>query len=287
LPLRMKDLMEAGGLELLGEPAPSDLDALILSPHLHRLDSLRGARPQVPSRNLVFALSSGEVQELCHSPQLSERLHCHSPSVIVVFGGGPQADELRRRWVGRGLVLLGTDEPQVAIEQVMGRTLFTRVDTQVSVHGVMVLLWGFGVLILGPSGSGKTDAALEFIRRGHALVADDSVALFCPKPGTVWGRPLAAGPQRMAVYGLGLIEVASFYGARAVAATGPIGLAAGLLEPGPMEYVNPLETRGEFLHLMGVAIPYLPLSAERRANLVNLVELAVQVRGGREAADRA
>jgi HPr kinase/phosphorylase len=151
----------------------------------------------------------------------------------------------------------------------------------------MVLLWGFGVLILGPSGSGKTDAILEFIRRGHALVADDAVALFCPEPDTVWGRPLAAGPHHMAVYGLGLIEVGSLYGPRAVAAEGPIGLAVGLLEPDTPGYVNPLETRREVVHLMGVAIPYLPLSRERRPNLVNLVELAVRVQEGSEMAYRA
>jgi serine kinase of HPr protein (carbohydrate metabolism regulator) len=284
LPLQMKDLMEAGGLRLLSEPTPGDLDALILSPHLHRLDSLRGARHQVPSRNLVFALSPGEVQEICNSPELRERLLRHSPSAIVAFGGPSDAGHLKERSGGRGLVLLGTGQPQVTVERALGQTLFARVDTQVSLHGVMVLLWGLGVLILGPSGSGKTDATLEFLRRGHALVADDAVALFCPEPGTIWGRPLAAGPHHMAVYGLGLIEVASLYGARAVAAEGPIGLAVGLLEPGTMEYANPLETRGEFVHLMGVAIPYLPLSQVRSPNLVNLVELAVRVQKEREMA---
>ncbi|HYA03113.1 MAG TPA: hypothetical protein VEI04_08350 [Syntrophobacteria bacterium] len=287
MPLYMKDLMEAGDLDLLSEPAPGALDDLILSPHLHRLDSLRGARHQVPSRNLVFALSPGEVQELCDFPELRERLLRHSPSAIVVFGGPSKTDDLRERCLGLGLVLLGTGQPQVAVEPVLGQTLFARVDTQVSLHGVMVLVRGFGVLLLGPSGSGKTDATLEFIRRGHALVADDAVALFCPEPGTVWGRPLAAGPHHMAVYGLGLIEVASLYGARAVAAEGPIGLAVDLLEPGATQYANPLETRGEVVHLMGVAIPYLPLSQVRSPNLVNLVELAVRVRKGSEIADRA
>jgi serine kinase of HPr protein (carbohydrate metabolism regulator) len=283
----MKDLMEAGGLELLSEPAPGDLDALIFSPHLHRLDSLRGARHQVPSRNLVFALSAGEVQELCDSSELRERLLRHSPSAIVAFGSPSKAGELRKRCVGPGLVFLGTGKPQVTVEGALGQTLFARVDSKVSLHGVMVLLGGFGVLILGSSGSGKTDATLEFIRRGHALVADDAVALFCPEPGRVWGKPLAAGPHHMAVYGLGLVEVASVYGDRAIAAEGPIGLAVGLIEPGVTEYANPVETPGEVVYLMGVAVPYLPLSQVRRANLVNLVELAVRVRKGSETAARA
>jgi HPr kinase/phosphorylase len=141
----------------------------------------------------------------------------------------------------------------------------------------MVLLWGLGVLILGASGSGKTDAALEFIHRGHALVADDAVALFCPKPGTVWGRALAAGPHRMAVYGLGLVDVASVYGAEAVAAAGPIRLVVDLPERVAGGYQNPLEAKGEVVHLLGVPVPYLALAQIRRPNLVTLVELRVQL----------
>ena len=277
MPLRMGDLMDAAGLELLWGPSPADLDAPVLSPHLHRLDSLRGPRLQVPRRNLVFALSPGEARELCDSSELRERLHGHVPSAVVAFGGASESDDLRQRCAVSGLVLLGAAQPQAAVEATLERLLFSRVEGQVSLHGVMVLLWGLGVLILGASGSGKTDAALEFIRRGHALVADDAVALFCPGPGTAWGRALAAGPHRMAVYGLGLVEVASVYGPEAVAAAGPIRLVVDLQERVAVGYQNPLETKGEVLHLMGVPVPYIYLSPFRRPNLVTLVELAVQL----------
>lgn len=277
MPLRMGDLLEAAGLELLWGPSPDDLDAPVLSPHLHRLDSLRGPRIQVPPRNLVFALSPGEVRELCDSSELRECLHGQAPSAVVAFGGASERGHLRQRCAVSGLVLLGAAQSQAAVEGTLERLLFSRVEGQVSLHGVMVLLWGLGVLILGASGSGKTDAALEFIRRGHALVADDAVALFCPGPGTVWGRALAAGPHRMAVYGLGLVEVASVYGAEAVAAAGPIRLVVDLQERVAVGYENPLETKGEVLHLMGVPVPYISLSPIRRPNLVTLVELAVQL----------
>lgn len=277
VPLCMRDLMETGGLELLARPFPGDLDAPILSPHLHRLDSLRGPRNQVPSRNLVFALSQDEIRELSDSPDLRERLCRHAPSAVVAFGETSEAGDLWERCAVPGLVLLGTDQTQITVESTLHRLLFARVEGQVSLHGVLVLLWGFGVLILGASGSGKTDAALEFIGRGHALVADDAVALFCPELGTVWGRALAAGSHRMAVYGLGLIEVASMYGVEAVAAAGPVRLVVDLLETGAGRYQNPLEATGEVLHLMGVPVPYLPLAQIRRPTLVTLVELAVRL----------
>jgi len=279
----MGDLTEAAGLELLGRPSPADLDAPVLSPHLHRLDSLRGLRIQVPPRNLVFAFSPGEVRELCDSSELGERLLGHAPSAVVAFGGASERGDLWQRCAVAGLVLLGAAQRQAAVETTLERLLFSRVEGRVSLHGVMVLLWGLGVLILGASGSGKTDAALEFIRRGHALVADDAVALFCPEPRTVWGRALAAGPHRMAVYGLGLVEVASVYGAEAVAAAGPIRLVVDLQERVAVGYQNPLEAKGEVLHLMGVPVPYLALAQIRRPNLVTLVELAVQLlQGGKE-----
>jgi serine kinase of HPr protein (carbohydrate metabolism regulator) len=244
---------------------------------LMRLDSLRGPRIQVPPRNLVFALSPGEARELCGSSELHERLHGHAPSAVVAFGGASERGDLRRRCAVSGLVLLGAAQPEAPVEATLERLLFSRVEGQVSLHGVMVLLWGLGVLILGASGSGKTDAALEFIRRGHALVADDAVALFCPEPGTVWGRALAAEPNRMAVYGLGLVEVASVYGVEAVAAAGPIRLVVDLPERVAVGYQNPLEAKGEVLHLLGVPVPYLALAQIRRPNLVTLVELGVQL----------
>jgi HPr kinase/phosphorylase len=278
VPLRIGELMDAAALKLLGEPLPADLDAPILSPHLHRLDSLKGPRLQVPARNLVFGFSPDEVRELCGSSELQERLHNHAPAAVVTFGGIAESDDLRRRCAVPGLVLLGAAHTRAAVEASLERLLFSRVEGQVSLHGVMVLIRDLGVLILGESGSGKTDAALEFIRGGHALVADDTVALFCPQPGTVWGRALDAGPPRMAVYGLGLVEVASVFGAEAVAAGGRIRLAVDLQEHAAVGYQNPLETKGEVLHLMGVPVPYLVLAQTRRPNLVTLIELAVKLR---------
>jgi len=277
VPLRIGELMDAAGLELLWGPSPAALETPVLSPHLHRLASLRGPRLQVPSRNLIFGLSPEEVRELCDSSELQARLHSHALSAVVAFGGASASEDLRQRCALSRLVLLGATQSQGAVEATLERLLFSRVEGQVSLHGVMVLVRGLGVLILGASGSGKTDAALEFIRRGHALIADDAVALCCPQPGTVWGRALATGPQRMAVYGLGLIEVASVYGAGAVAAAGPIGLVADLQENAAAAYENPLQPKGEVLHLMGVPVPYLVLAQIRRPNLVTLVELAVQL----------
>jgi serine kinase of HPr protein (carbohydrate metabolism regulator) len=81
----------------------------------------------------------------------------------------------------------------------------------------------------------------------------------------------------MAVYGLGLVEVASVYGAEAVAAAGPIRLVVEVQERVEVGYRSPLEAKGEVLHLMGVPVPYLGLAQIRRPNLATLVELAVQL----------
>jgi serine kinase of HPr protein (carbohydrate metabolism regulator) len=81
----------------------------------------------------------------------------------------------------------------------------------------------------------------------------------------------------MAVYGLGLVEVAAVYGAEAVAAAGPIRLVVDLQERAAEGYQNPLEEKGEVIHLMGVPVPHVAMAQIRRPNLVTLVELAVQL----------
>jgi HPr kinase/phosphorylase len=168
------------------------------------------------------------------------------------------------------------------MEVKLGTLLFSKVKSLISLHGVLVLLWGQGLLVLGASGAGKTDVALELIRRGHQLVADDAVELFCPEPAVVWGRPLKSGPHPMAVYGVGVIRAEQVWGAAAVANQAPIRQVIELVDVTGRSYENPLEAGGQTLYLMGVAVPYLALAQERRPHLATLMELAIRQRWGKK-----
>ena len=85
----------------------------------------------------------------------------------------------------------------------------------ISVHGVFVELFGFGVLLTGKSGIGKSETALELIHRGHRLIADDMVKFSRDTQGDIIGKP-AALPFYMEIRGLGIIDIKTLYGLSAV-----------------------------------------------------------------------
>ncbi|WP_427170850.1 HPr(Ser) kinase/phosphatase [Fusobacterium nucleatum] len=85
----------------------------------------------------------------------------------------------------------------------------------ISVHGVLVELFGFGVLLTGKSGIGKSETALELIHRGHRLIADDMVKFYRDTQGDVVGKS-AELPFFMEIRGLGIIDIKTLYGLSAV-----------------------------------------------------------------------
>jgi serine kinase of HPr protein (carbohydrate metabolism regulator) len=262
----------------LRQPVQCDLDAEILSPHLHRLDSLKGPRDQLPRRGLVFFLNKSEISELCSREELGQKLINHGPAAVVTCESGAMRSTLGERFaLASGLVFLAANQPEASLAEILGRKLFALVKSRISVHGVLMLIWGGGLLILGASGSGKTDTALELVRRGHRLVGDDSVELFCSQPGMVWGRRPGSWPGCMAVQGLGFIQVNCVCGTEAEAKEAPIRLVVELVEQSAYTYENPMEMKRRYLYLMGVPVPFLALSQERRPHLATLMEFAMRI----------
>jgi HPr kinase/phosphorylase len=82
-----------------------------------------------------------------------------------------------------------------------------------SMHGVLVDVHGIGVLIKGKSGVGKSEAALELLKRGHKLIADDNVIIYEKDPGEVVGRAPEILEKVMEIRGIGIIDIVQMFGA--------------------------------------------------------------------------
>ena len=82
-------------------------------------------------------------------------------------------------------------------------------------HGVLVEVYGVGIILLGDSGVGKSETALELIERGHRLVADDIVEIRCVNGNTILGQGAnKIISHHMEIRGLGIINIAQLYGVR-------------------------------------------------------------------------
>ena len=102
----------------------------------------------------------------------------------------------------------------------------------ISIHGVLVDVYGVGVLIMGESGIGKSEAALELIKRGHRLVTDDVVEIRKVSDETLVGTAPDITKHFIELRGIGIVDVRSMFGVQSVRETQNIDLVyyAGRLE---------------------------------------------------------
>jgi len=150
-----------------------------------------------------------------------------------------------------------------------------RLAPSTRLHGVLVDVFGVGILLLGKSGIGKSECALELVMRGHRLVADDVVLLGSDADGD----PVGWSPELVRHYlelrGIGIVHVPSLFGERAVLDRVKVQLVVQLAAwgVGEVERVG-LEQHKELLEGFEIAVIRLPVAPGR--NIASLVEVAAR-----------
>lgn len=150
------------------------------------------------------------------------------------------------------------------------------------VHGALVEVLGVGVLILGPSGIGKSETALELVRRGNRLVADDVVRLRLEK-GALVGTAPALIRHHIEIRGLGILYVPDLFGEAAVRDEYGVDLACHLehWRTGAPYDRTGLDRASE--ELLGVVVPALLLPMRPGGSMATVIEVAVRDHRQREA----
>lgn len=106
--------------------------------------------------------------------------------------------------------------------------LHSKLAPRQSVHGVLVDIHGMGTMIIGASGIGKSEVALELIKRGHILIADDRVDIFEESPGSLIGSAPKLLKRYIEIRGIGIVDVVSMFGAGAYRETKKLRLVVEL-----------------------------------------------------------
>ena len=147
---------------------------------------------------------------------------------------------------------------------------------EASLHGVLVDVFGVGILLVGESGSGKSECALDLVSRGHRLVADDVVEVAGDGRGGVLGWGPARLGHHMEIRGLGIIDVQALFGVAATRGEKRIGLVLQLEPWNPGAAYDRLGLEEERFSILGASLPLrrIPISAGR--NLAILVEVAAR-----------
>ncbi|HOV63519.1 MAG TPA: HPr(Ser) kinase/phosphatase [Spirochaetia bacterium] len=146
---------------------------------------------------------------------------------------------------------------------------------QKTVHGVLVEVFGIGVLIMGESGVGKSESALELIERGHRLISDDSVLLKCVSGDIILGSAVnQMTGHHMEIRGLGIINVSQLFGVGAIRDKKQVQLVVKLEEWEANKVYDRLGSGDETIDILGIAIPYLEIPVKPGRNVPIIIETA-------------
>ena len=142
--------------------------------------------------------------------------------------------------------------------------------------GVLVDVYGVGILILGRSGIGKSECALDLIERGHRLVADDAVVVRRKDPETLVGSSPDLTRQHMEIRGLGVINIKDLYGVSSIQKEKSIDLVVELVEWKPSERFDRLGLDEQTFSIMGVVKPFLRMPVTPGRNMALILEVAAR-----------
>ena len=141
-------------------------------------------------------------------------------------------------------------------------------------HGVMVEVYGIGILILGDSGIGKSETAIELIKRGHRLIADDAVEIRRVSSKTLVARAPDLIKHYIELRGIGIVDVRSLFGIGSVKETEKIELVIKLEPWVEGKMYDRMGLSNEMMEIMGIEIPSVTIPVRPGRNLAVIIEIA-------------
>lgn len=164
-----------------------------------------------------------------------------------------------------------------------------RLAPQLQLHGVLVDVYGVGVLLLGKSGIGKSECALELVIRGHRLVADDVVRCDWRPPGHVFGRPAELLRHHVEIRGLGILDIRELFGVTAICDRKQIDLVVRLCEWDEEIEFDRLGVEQRHYTILGTPVREVRVPVRPGRDMGSIIEMAARNellrRGGRHTAE--
>jgi HPr kinase/phosphorylase len=202
---------------------------------------------------------------------------CSLPLSCLVITRGLEIPELLlREGDEKGIPVFRTNLRSFDFIERVTKFLEEKLAPTSSLHGVLMDIYGVGVLILGKSGIGKSECALDLILRGHRLVADDMVHIQKRSPSSVIGSGFEVIQHHMEIRGLGIINIRSLFGVEAIRERKKIELVLELLEWDTQREYDRLGFEEEKFSILGMELPMLRIPVTPARNLTTIIEVAVR-----------
>jgi len=229
----------------------------------------------------VQILGNTEISYLRQLPAETAVAHidtlCSFPiACFVVTMDLEPPDYLRLASEKAGIPLLRTSHLSSTFISLVTKYLEERLLPVTHLHGVLMDVYGVGVLLLGKSGIGKSECALDLVIRGHRLVADDVVRIRKKMPSALVGSAAEPLQFRMEIRGLGIINIKDLFGISAIREKKIVNLVIELVEWESSEEYDRLGIDEQGYTIIDVELPYLKIPVRYGRNLTSILEVAAR-----------
>lgn len=203
------------------------------------------------------------------------RIFVEAHPVAILFTSGldifPEFEEHCRKC---GVPLLRTGEKTSPIMAAIIASLNVSLAPRITRHGVLVDVYGEGILILGDSGVGKSETAIELVKRGHRLIADDAVEIKRVSAKRLVGSAPEILRHYVELRGIGIIDVRRLFGIGAVKDTQSIELVINLESWIQGKMYDRLGLENQTINILGLDLPCITIPVRPGRNLAIILEIA-------------
>ena len=201
-------------------------------------------------------------------------LAIQKPPVLIITRGLPVPDELLNAANKYELPILrindGTSEFSASLISFLNVQLAPRITR----HGVFVEVYGEGILLLGESGVGKSETAIELVKRGHRLIADDAVEIKRVSSKSLVGTAPENIRHFIELRGIGIINARRIFGMGAVKLTEKIDMVISMEIWDNEKVYDRMGMDNEFTEILGIKVPILTIPVKPGRNLAIIIEVA-------------
>ena len=210
-------------------------------------------------------------------PQRAIRINAFfkmKPVAVVVTSNLQIYDDMLEAARAENIPLLRTEERTSPFMAALIALLNTSLAPRITRHGVLVEGYGEGVLRLGGSGVGKSGTAIELVKRGHRLIADDAVEIKRVSNQTLVGTAPDLIRYYIELRGIGIVDVRRLFGMGAVKATERIDLVIKLESWAPDKLYDRFGLDEETENILGIGVPAITIPVHHGRNLAVVIEIA-------------
>ena len=172
------------------------------------------------------------------------------------------------------VAVLRTNEFTSSVTSALVASLKVSLAPRITLHGVLVELYGEGILILGDSGVGKSETAIELVKRGHRLIADDAVEIKRVSDRTLVGCAPDIIRHFIELRGIGIVDVRRIFGMGAIKETERVDMIINLEQWVEGKMYDRLGMDNQYTDILGLRIPSLTIPVRPGRNLAVIIEVA-------------